>query len=173
MQKLVPRSFDLGRFHICSKRKDVILCILVRGWETAWMWRLHWFFNHLPASFVSANNLSLTFFKLCTFLASLLGCLLFLDHILFKALFCLYSYTASISGLVYLKKKQTIITLPLIIKIAICVLGHTYNSCVIQLKKYSESKTYTFSSFTFLLFIITIIINISFFRWELITKKKV
>ena len=38
-------------------------------------------------------------------------------------------------------------------------------------KKYSDSKTFTFSLFNFLLFIITIIINISFFPWELFKIK--
>ena len=58
--------------------------------------------------------------------------------------------------IIYLKKQQTIIRLPLIINAVFCVLGHTYYSCVIQWKKYSDSKTFTFSLFTFLLFIITI-----------------
>ena len=39
---------------------------------------------------------------------------------------------------IYLKKKQTIIRLSLIIYTVFSALAHTHYSCVIQLKKYSD-----------------------------------
>jgi len=40
--------------------------------------------------------------------------------------------TINILYIIYLKKKQTIIRLPLIINIVFCVLAHTYYSYIIQ-----------------------------------------
>ena len=68
--------------------------------------------------------------------------------------------------IIYLKKKQTIIRLPLIINTVFCLLRTIV--AWFNKKKYSDSKIFTLSLFTFLLFIIIIIIiNISFLRWEL------